>query len=1080
VYSCPVDFNAAREEWPVKRWKAGLVAVALMGLLMGSMLVLGARQGERLETELLDTERRETGQSVAVAHAPEAQAEGQIGSRAMRALARRAPARLRPEADGIAVDPAWPDLPAAQEQAQSLRRMAAAGLPDAGEAHRVLANERVMLAGADAQEEPATYEAAVLVLPVEFAGSETLTYQVHNEDGSECITVTNTFEGPRHGEVPYPGGTVTETLDNQTVYYPSTEPEDYERLIFGRTGYTEPLRAGDPNVNDGRGVDISGLTVQSYFDAQSDGRVVVTGTVAPWVAVPQSEAWYGIDYCIPNVSPRAIPDEQLGSLAELTIAAAEALKASGGVYATREFWADFDRDDDGVVDGLWMIHAGRGQEYGGGSEGETAIWSRASAIRFGGEHPEGYVIHDGGTPDDPGDDVRIDTFTMLPEDSDLGVLVEEFGHSTFGVPDLYTNDASNSVGWWAPMSAGIWGGELGGSRPVNMPLWFRSVADCGGTPCGWADPVRVLSHTTPGEIVVLGRAGEPAGGVVEEGPYAGETIHEGLRIDLPEQVEVIPNRAGEGGGAYSGNATGRPNTLVLPLDLRAQSAPLTVTMDAAWSIPRWWGYAYVEVARGEDGFTSLPDLDGRFTDDNPFGLNEGNGLTDAGEGKMRFDLSAFAGEAVRLRLRYFTYRGGPGTGWWVDNLRVEGEDGEVYDEPLDAWPEDWAAAGWGPVPLTLRHPHHYLVEWRDDKGFDAALRTPYQTVFRDRDEWRVDRVPANVPGALVMYRNLKYPFSGALLNQSDHLPSWGPKYALLVVDPNFQPVQRPSGGSFSSSLESLDAALSLQDQPAYTLTLRHPTTGAISATDRLAGSPGRASFDDALATTAGLRRAEDGTLEPWDPDGSVVTPSRDGRRYSTRVTNPQGDSALASYGLPHAGAHVLGSGRPGDDNVALGVHVEVIDQAPDGSWGVVRVHNGALDYRLTVSEVQEVSTSDPVTFTLSIDNRGSVAQTVTWTLTIPTEEGRDVLEGDAQGVAELAPGTSWQVHVLLRAARDAPPYSRSFDAVAQFDDGSDRWLRRTETLVRAPMPLYVPATLAGATLGEGAVLESVRSAAPVR
>ena len=78
----------------------------------------------------------------------------------------------------------------------------------------------------------------------------------------------------------------------------------------------------------------------------------------------------------------------------------------------------------------------------------------------------------------------------------------------------------------------------------------------------------------------------------------------------------------------------------------------------------------VECAAGEEEeFTSLPDLDGFFTDDNPYGLNEGNGLTAAGEGTMRFDISAYAGQEIRLRLRYFTYRGGPGTGFTPNRLR---------------------------------------------------------------------------------------------------------------------------------------------------------------------------------------------------------------------------------------------------------------------------------------------------------------------------------------------------------------------------------------------------------------------------
>ncbi len=68
---------------------------------------------------------------------------------------------------------------------------------------------------------------------------------------------------------------------------------------------------------------------------------------------------------------------------------------------------------------------------------------------------------------------------MQPEHTDLGVLVEEFGHNFFGLPDLYTTDAQNSTGFWTEMGAGSWGGWLGGSVPVGMTLWFRQIATCG-------------------------------------------------------------------------------------------------------------------------------------------------------------------------------------------------------------------------------------------------------------------------------------------------------------------------------------------------------------------------------------------------------------------------------------------------------------------------------------------------------------------------------------------------------------------------------------------------------------------------
>ncbi len=920
---------------------------------------------------------------------------------------------------------------------------------------RILANERAWLTGA-APHEAVPITAAVLVIPVEFTETETLTYQVQNA-ARQCYTVTNTFSGPLHGEVPYPGGDVTNTIDNYTVYYPSTEAEDYEQLIFGRTGYTVPLRAGDPNVNDGAGVNISGLTVQSYYAAQSDDSVAITGTVASWVPIAHSEAYYGLDVCLPNISPRAMPDQQLGSLAELTVLAAEGLKSRGGKFATYEFWKRFDRNDDGLVDSLWIVHGGRGQEYGGGAQGEWSIWSRASSVVYYEGYEGGYTIHDNGTASTD-DDIRVGPFTMLPEDSDIGVLIEEFGHSFFGLLDLYTMNSSNSIGYWAPMSAGIWGGELGGTRPVNMPLWFRMVADCDGQPCGWADPVKVISYTTPAATVVLGQAGEPAGGVVQAGPYAGETIHEGVRIELPDQIEVVPNKAGEGGGAYSGAATGRNLTLAREIDLTAVAEPVTLSLDGYWRMRRYWGYTYVEISKDGQPFESIPDMDGNFTDANPYGLNEGFGMTGDGAGPLRFDLSGFAGSKITLRFRYFTYMGAPGTGWWIDNVSVSGG---TLEEDFAGGIADWSASGWTAVPYTKTHPHHYLVEWRNNNGFDKALEYAYSTNYSDQDEWRVDRLSANVPGAVIMYRNLKYPFSGAFEEQLNDPPSIGSKYGLLVLDTNFWPVERPSSEPFAGRLESLDAPLALQDQPGFTLEIRDQDTKALLGKESVSGAKGITRFDDAFGYYPGFYTDAENSVEPWDEDASVVIPSRNGEIYSTRITGPGRERPHQLDGTPAGGGHYYGSGNPGDANLQYGLHVELVDQAEDGSWGAIRVYNAGVDYELT-AEPKVAFPGRTVAFTVSIDNFGAADATVAYTLTLPT--GFEAIAGQLEWLGDVPAGETVHQGIVTRVP--VPLHAgdgAELRAEVVFDDGTDLWTRTVD--LHRPTGVYLPAAVKDSALG---------------
>ena len=852
-----------------------------------------------------------------------------------------------------------------------------------------LENERAVLEGGGFGIRAATpITAVVLAIPVEFSATETLTLSRPISDYTACVVVTEEFTGPLHGNILYPGGSITNTIDNNTAYYPSTEAEDYEKLIFGRTGITELMRAGDPNVNGGAGVDISGLTVQTYFDAQSDNTVVVTGTVAPWVPVTHTEAYYGADECIPGYEPPTTADGQIGRPADLVVEAAESLKDQGGMYATYDFWKQFDDDGDGFIDTLWIIHAGRGQEAGGGVEGEDSIWSHSSSLVYYSPYDDGYVIHDNGTVTTT-DDIRIGAFTFQPEDGDLGVFTEEFGHNYFDFPDLYTLDAPNSVGWWSHMSAGSWGGELGGTRPVNMPLWFRMVADCAGAPCGWAEPVKTLSYTTAMTEVVIGQAGEPAGGVNGD----GDTVYEGLRIDLPDQVETIPNRAGSGNGMHSMTGHMMENTLDRMIDLSGAAAPITLTVGAYWDIEEDWDYGYVEVSTDTVTFTSLDDLDGILRESDPHDNNQGHGLTGSGMGTLRFDLSAFAGEEITLRFRYSTDPATANPGWWIDDVVISGG---LFSEDFEGDLSSWTNNGWKLTPYTLSYPHYYLVEWRNDNGFDASLNTPYNTNYYDQDEWRVDRVPANTPGAVVMYRNMKYSFTYQLGPQTWEPPSVGSKYALLVVDTNFWPVD-PITASFSGRLQSLDAPLALQDQPDFALHTWSYPTKTLESTETISGAQGVDTFNDAYGYYPGFVFPGDGYLYYWDYDASVVIPSREGKIYSTRITDAGRNPMTSLYGATVSG-FPLGSGNPGDDNAQYGLHIELVEKAGDDSWGKIKIWNGAVEIKAEPSSSVIVGGGEAdLDYQAVLENYGSMDTTVVATFTLPSEfvyEGGDVSVGD--------------------------------------------------------------------------------------
>ena len=180
------------------------------------------------------------------------------------------------------------------------------------------------------------------------------------------------------------------------------------------------------------------------------------------MTVDHSEGYYGADNCLTGLryggGPVLIGQLVIDSIAEFQ----QAHPSYYNDTAASAFWKQYDADDDGIIDTFWIIHAGMGQEEGGGAEGNWAIWSHSSDLRYQG-WSSGHKVYEGDAST-IADDIYVGPYTMQPENMGVGVVSEEFGHNFFGLPDLYTTDAENSVGFWSNMSA-AWGGYLGGATP---------------------------------------------------------------------------------------------------------------------------------------------------------------------------------------------------------------------------------------------------------------------------------------------------------------------------------------------------------------------------------------------------------------------------------------------------------------------------------------------------------------------------------------------------------------------------------------------------------------------------------------
>ena len=763
-----------------------------------------------------------------------------------------------------------------------------------------------------------------LVTLVEFPATETF----------EWCGDDVTASGPLHNEIAPPG-----PRDNNTVWYEDATPALYDELFFG-VGPDAGVIINHPNLG---AVDLRGNTMANYYLEQSEGAFVTTGLIySAWLQAAHPEAWYGADSCDGSDS-NIRADVLVMEIVDL-------IKADNPNFA----WQDYDGDGDGLVDSFTVIHAGMGQEAGGGAQGDFAIWSHASSVNL----PTGYLACTAGDMGCPDRDIYVRDYGMDPENIDVGVIAEEFGHAAFGLPDIYTVDYEVSAANWIIMSSGSWNGPLGGMQPAPFPLWFRYLV-------GWSQPVDLDYTTDPTKVKVGQHSLRPNG------------TEPGIKVNLPDQEITIPNPLETGQAWWSDLGDLVQFTLAHEFDLTGTTEPI-FSFASYWSIETDYDYGFVQVST--DGGTTwayLTDMDGFFdTSVSP------PGLTGEGMDTLRFDLSDYiaADQPILVRLNYSTDIGFQFDGWWADDFSLDDNGTNLFTDDVEAGAGDWIVGdGWRLVPVTEVYPRYYLVEWRNLSGFDRGLQYPYQTVYYDEDNWEVDRAPYTVPGMLVWYRDAAYRFDYSLFDSFFNPPSWGPKHGLIVVDSHPFPYGW-DGFSYSTGqpimisgrVQPADATFTLQDTTPFTLRLGYdPFTGEWAdpplETKTFGPRPPVSQFHDSVGYCPGLYYSDVvDDIYIWDEDASAVVPAQGD--YTTRITDLDYNPFYPLYGEYFYGT-VLGSGNPGDDGVQYGLHLAVLNQAKDGTWGSIQVWNSSavVNLEMKVNKAQ-ARPGDQLVYSLKVRN----------------------------------------------------------------------------------------------------------------
>ena len=133
--------------------------------------------------------------------------------------------------------------------------------------------------------------------------------------------------------------------------------------------------------------------MREFYVENSSGQYAVNGDVTDWTNVPFNEAAYGSNYCGSIVCVRDIQRLLEDGLNQWYADQLAAGKTAAQIDAYLSQFDKWDRNDydgdgnftepDGYIDHFQTVHAGVGEETGGGAQGTDAIWSHRSTIVAG-------------------------------------------------------------------------------------------------------------------------------------------------------------------------------------------------------------------------------------------------------------------------------------------------------------------------------------------------------------------------------------------------------------------------------------------------------------------------------------------------------------------------------------------------------------------------------------------------------------------------------------------------------------------------------------------------------------------------
>jgi immune inhibitor A len=586
-------------------------------------------------------------------------------------------------------------------------------------------------------------------------------FTVLSEFGDDGLGKYGTDPGPVHNQIPQPD----RSTNNSTAWTADFNTAHYEELFNG-----------------------SGESMKNFYEQLSSGKYSVTNTVSDWVKVPRNASYYG-DNAVENNGGAWAFIQDTGNAwydnarKTMTDDQINAYLAQFDVWDRNDFDNDGNYDEpDGYIDHFQAVHAGEGEDAGGGAQGEDAIWSHRWFV-----NPTDYGLTGPSVADQENkaggarignSNYWLGDYTVEAENGGLGVFAHEFGHD-LGLPDYYdTAGGENGTAFWTLMSSGSW---LGHGDEANEGI--------GTTPGLMGPEEKMFLGWLDYRDVNLGQSGTFA---LDPAQDANAANAQAIKVNLPDKTtsKAYTTPASGQYAWWTGSADDLNESIT-----RAVPAASRVTVDAkAWyDIESGYDFLYGEYST--DGGKNWSRASKPVT-----GSSSGKWTT------LRFSYDA-GGAATQFRFRYSTDGGTHLAGAFLDDVVAKSGGTTLFTDDVEQ------AGGWTATGLwkrstgteTVTADTYYLLENRQYVGADDTLRTgPYQFSFAYTAPDKVEFFSFQ-PGLLVWLVD----HTAEDNNTSVH-PGTG---LSLPVDARPAPFRYPDGTGPSNRRQPFDATFGLQDVP---------------------------------------------------------------------------------------------------------------------------------------------------------------------------------------------------------------------------------------------------------------------------